>query len=60
MILGLQVPGYENGNFVGPTILRDVTSNMECYKVLLFVLLFLFAFSELMDLDNYDSQWKKS
>ncbi|KAH9712661.1 methylmalonate-semialdehyde dehydrogenase (acylating) [Citrus sinensis] len=26
------VPGYENGNFVGPTILRDVTSNMECYK----------------------------
>ncbi|GAV68573.1 Aldedh domain-containing protein [Cephalotus follicularis] len=26
------VPGYENGNFVGPTILCDVSSNMECYK----------------------------
>ncbi|XP_044505885.1 methylmalonate-semialdehyde dehydrogenase [acylating], mitochondrial-like isoform X3 [Mangifera indica] len=26
------VPGYENGNFVGPTILHDVTPNMECYK----------------------------
>ncbi|KAF8390186.1 hypothetical protein HHK36_024708 [Tetracentron sinense] len=26
------VPGYENGNFVGPTILSDVTSNMECYE----------------------------
>ncbi|KAF2294234.1 hypothetical protein GH714_008441 [Hevea brasiliensis] len=26
------VPGYENGNFVGPTILSDVTVNMECYK----------------------------
>ena len=29
----LQVPGYENGNFVGPTILGSVTTNMECYKV---------------------------
>ncbi|XP_022950509.1 uncharacterized protein LOC111453599 isoform X1 [Cucurbita moschata] len=26
------VPGYENGNFVGPTILSDVTTDMECYK----------------------------
>ncbi|KAF8411341.1 hypothetical protein HHK36_003888 [Tetracentron sinense] len=26
------VPGYENGNFVGPTILSDVTCNMDCYK----------------------------
>ncbi|KAK6923858.1 Aldehyde dehydrogenase domain [Dillenia turbinata] len=26
------VPGYENGNFVGPTILCDVTTAMECYK----------------------------
>lgn len=26
------VPGYEYGNFVGPTILCDVTTNMECYK----------------------------
>jgi malonate-semialdehyde dehydrogenase (acetylating)/methylmalonate-semialdehyde dehydrogenase len=26
------VPGYEQGNFVGPTILSGVTANMECYK----------------------------
>ncbi|XP_030943939.1 methylmalonate-semialdehyde dehydrogenase [acylating], mitochondrial [Quercus lobata] len=26
------VPGYEHGNFIGPTILSDVTANMECYK----------------------------
>ncbi|KAK4585077.1 hypothetical protein RGQ29_022661 [Quercus rubra] len=35
---GRDVPGYENGNFVGPTILCDVTTNMECYKVFLFML----------------------
>ncbi|CBI40848.3 unnamed protein product, partial [Vitis vinifera] len=28
----MHVPGYEYGNFVGPTILCDVTTNMECYK----------------------------
>ncbi|KAH9696969.1 methylmalonate-semialdehyde dehydrogenase (acylating) [Citrus sinensis] len=27
-----QVPGYEHGNFIGPTILTDVTADMECYK----------------------------
>ncbi|XWS68205.1 hypothetical protein CRYUN_Cryun04dG0071200 [Craigia yunnanensis] len=26
------VPGYENGNFIGPTILSDVKASMECYK----------------------------
>lgn len=26
------VPGYEHGNFIGPTILTDVTADMECYK----------------------------
>ncbi|KAG0467250.1 hypothetical protein HPP92_018830 [Vanilla planifolia] len=26
------VPGYEAGNFVGPTILADITTDMECYK----------------------------
>lgn len=26
------VPGYESGNFIGPTILSDVTTDMECYK----------------------------
>src|SRR6266498_5642645 len=24
---------YKNGNFVGPTILSDVTTDMHCYKV---------------------------
>lgn len=28
-----QVPGYEHGNFIGPTILADVKPDMECYKV---------------------------
>jgi len=27
----VQVPGFEKGNFVGPTILSDVKPNMECY-----------------------------
>lgn len=26
------VPGYEHGNFIGPTILTNVTADMECYK----------------------------
>jgi len=26
------VPGYETGNFVGPTILNNVKPEMECYK----------------------------
>lgn len=29
---GIKVPGYEQGNFVGPTILANVTEDMECYK----------------------------
>jgi len=29
-----QVPGFEHGNFIGPTILSGVTADMECYKVL--------------------------
>lgn len=28
---GIQVPGYEKGNFIGPTILTDVKPNMKCY-----------------------------
>ncbi|XP_047137677.1 probable methylmalonate-semialdehyde/malonate-semialdehyde dehydrogenase [acylating], mitochondrial isoform X1 [Hydra vulgaris] len=28
---GIKVPGYEKGNFVGPTILTNVTPSMECY-----------------------------
>lgn len=29
---GIVVEKYPKGNFVGPTILTNVTSNMECYK----------------------------
>lgn len=28
----ITVPGYEKGNFVGPTILHGVEPHMECYK----------------------------
>mmetsp|Transcript_21307 Transcript_21307/g.31701 ORF Transcript_21307/g.31701 Transcript_21307/m.31701 type:complete len:455 (+) Transcript_21307:192-1556(+) len=29
---GVKVPGYENGNFLAPTIITDVTPDMTCYK----------------------------
>lgn len=29
---GIKVPGYEKGNFVGPTILHGVKPSMTCYK----------------------------
>ncbi|GAB5592573.1 hypothetical protein Unana1_07473 [Umbelopsis nana] len=29
---GYKPKGYENGNFVGPTIITDVLTNMDCYK----------------------------
>lgn len=29
---GIVVPGYEKGNFVGPTVLADVTPQMRCYQ----------------------------
>lgn len=28
----ITVPNYENGNFVGPTIITNVKPNMQCYK----------------------------
>eukprot|EP00850_Spirogloea_muscicola_P002684 SM000010S04322 [mRNA] locus=s10:975747:980531:- [translate_table: standard] len=28
----IKVEGYEEGNFVGPTLIADVTPDMECYK----------------------------
>ncbi|KAL0422451.1 UNVERIFIED_CONTAM: Methylmalonate-semialdehyde dehydrogenase [acylating], mitochondrial [Sesamum latifolium] len=34
-VISKQVPGYEQGNFIGPTILADVTADMECYKEIL-------------------------
>lgn len=29
---GVSVPGYEHGNWVGPTLLGGVQPHMECYK----------------------------
>lgn len=29
---GIVVKGYEKGNFVGPTLLTNVKTNMECYR----------------------------
>ena len=29
---GVRVPGYETGNFMGPTLLAGVKPHMECYK----------------------------
>ncbi len=29
---GLKVPGYPNGNWVGPTVIAGVTPSMECYR----------------------------
>lgn len=29
---GVKVPGFEKGNFVGPTILTNVTPSMKCYQ----------------------------
>ena len=29
---GLKVQGYEQGNFVGPTLLTNVKPDMDCYK----------------------------
>jgi malonate-semialdehyde dehydrogenase (acetylating)/methylmalonate-semialdehyde dehydrogenase len=42
---GLKLEKYPNGNFVGPTILTDVTPNMLCYKEEIFgpVLICLFV-----------------
>ena len=33
---GIRVPGYENGNFVGPTIFTDVTPDMTIYRTEIF------------------------
>ncbi len=29
---GVTVPGYESGNFLGPTLMAGVKPNMECYS----------------------------
>lgn len=32
----IEVPGYEGGNFIGPTVFTDVTTEMEIYKTEIF------------------------
>ncbi|SKD04425.1 methylmalonate-semialdehyde dehydrogenase [acylating] [Burkholderia sp. CF099] len=32
----VKVPGYEGGNFIGPTVFADVTTEMEIYKTEIF------------------------
>ena len=27
----MTIPNFKQGNFVGPTIISDVTTNMKCY-----------------------------
>jgi len=53
---GITVPDYPNGNFVGPSILSDVTEDMTCYKEEIFgpVLVILNAdtLDEAVDLIN--------
>ncbi|CAG4952784.1 unnamed protein product [Colias eurytheme] len=50
------VPGFEKGNFVGPTILTHVKPNMECYKEEIFgpvlVCLFVDTLDEAIQLVN--------
>ncbi|WOK99383.1 hypothetical protein Cni_G08095 [Canna indica] len=46
---GIVVPGYEDGNFVGPTILADITNDMECYKEEIFGPVFLLMKADSLD-----------
>ncbi|CAA7038122.1 unnamed protein product [Microthlaspi erraticum] len=50
------VPGYEKGNFIGPTILSGVTPDMECYKEEIFgpvlVCMEASSFDEAIDISN--------
>ncbi|XP_055390602.1 probable methylmalonate-semialdehyde dehydrogenase [acylating], mitochondrial [Condylostylus longicornis] len=52
----IKVPGFEKGNFVGPTIITDVKPNMQCYKQEIFgpvlVCLSVDTIEEAIDLIN--------
>lgn len=53
---GVVVPGFEKGNFVGPTLLTGVTPSMDCYKEEIFgpvlVCLFVDTLDEAIKLVN--------
>jgi malonate-semialdehyde dehydrogenase (acetylating)/methylmalonate-semialdehyde dehydrogenase len=46
---GVRVQGYEKGNFIGPTVISDVTPSMECYKEEIFGPVLNIAFAETLD-----------
>ncbi|KAG8034831.1 hypothetical protein G9C98_007907 [Cotesia typhae] len=46
---GIVVPGYENGNFVGPTVLSGVKSNMKCYTEEIFGPVLSCMFADTLD-----------
>ncbi|TPP58386.1 Methylmalonate-semialdehyde dehydrogenase [Fasciola gigantica] len=56
---GIRVPGFEGGNFVGPTILTDVQPHMQCYREEIFgpVLLCLEGFHFYTQLKTVTQHW---
>ncbi|RUS26938.1 methylmalonate-semialdehyde dehydrogenase [Jimgerdemannia flammicorona] len=46
---GIVVPGYEKGNFVGPTVLAEVKPHMECYKEEIFAPVLVSLNAETLD-----------
>ncbi|KAH0553840.1 probable methylmalonate-semialdehyde dehydrogenase [acylating], mitochondrial [Cotesia glomerata] len=46
---GIVVPGYENGNFVGPTVLSGVKSHMKCYTEEIFGPVLSCMFADTLD-----------
>jgi len=55
---GISVPGYEKGNFVGPTIISRVKANMRCYKEEIFgpvlVCIEVDTFADAIDFINHN------
>ena len=51
---GVRVPGYESGNFMGPTLIAGVKPNMDCYSEEIFgpVLVCLEVSSQGMQAEN--------
>ncbi len=46
---GVVVEGYENGNFVGPTILNNVTTDMSCYTQEIFGPVLCIVYADSLD-----------
>lgn len=59
---GISVPGYESGNFMGPTLLSRVRTHMKCYTEEIFgpVLVCLevrSSFMPLQQIERWRIQW---